>query len=261
MPVHPMAVVESGVRLGQDVDVGPFCYIQSGVEIGDGCRLGPSVTLFAHTRLGRNCQVHCGAVLGDLPQDFGFSGGESYVEIGDDCIIREGVTVHRGTKPGTQTTIGDRCMLMGYSHFAHNVQLGTDVIVVNGALLGGYVKVGNRAFISGNVGVHQFVQVGSLAMLGVGSSLTKDVPPFCTTRPSTENGVNGLNVVGMRRAGMDADARAAVKAAFKTLYLSGLNVQQAVAVIAGQACAPEVVKMLDFIRSSERGICACSISR
>ncbi len=258
MSIHPTAVVEDGVTLGADVEVGPFAFIASGARVGDGCRIGPHTTIYGYTTLGSECHVHAGAVLGDVPQDFGFEDGESFVRIGSGCMIREGVTVHRGSKPGTETVIGDRCMLMAFSHFAHNVQLGDDVIVANGALMAGYVSVGSRAFISGNVAVHQFAKVGRLAMLGGGAMASKDVPPFCTLRPAMENVVGGLNVIGMRRAGISPADRAAAKSAFKLLYHSGLNVSQAQEQLAEQFTDGPGRELYEFVAASERGICTAS---
>jgi len=257
--IHPTAVVEDGALLGSDVEIGPFSYIAAGARIGAGCSIGPHVTIYGYTTLGAGCRVHAGAVLGDLPQDFGFEDGASYVRIGEGCSIREGVTVHRGSKPGTETVIGSRCMLMAFSHCAHNVQLESDVILANGVLLGGYVSVGARAFISGNVAVHQFARVGRLAMLGGGAMISKDVPPFYTVRPAMENRVGGLNVVGMRRAGMSPAARSEVKAAFKVLYLSGLNVSQAREKLDALFATGPGRELHDFVLASKRGICGSSI--
>lgn len=259
MAIHPTAVVEPGARLGSEVEIGPFCYVQRDAEIGDGCELFSHVSVLAHTTLGKRCRVHAGAVLGGLPQDTGFTGEVSYTRIGDDCVLREGVTINRGTKPGTATVLGNGCMLMATVHCAHNVQLGNHVTVANCSGFSGYATVGDRAFISGLVGVHQFVNIGKLAMVGLSAVLTKDLPPFCTVRPSTENGVGGFNVVGMRRAGMTAEARTSVKQAFKVLYGSGLNVTQAVALLEQGPRGPEVNEILEFIRTSKRGICASTL--
>jgi len=259
MAIHPTAVVESGARLGNDVAIGPFCYVQSDAEIGDGCELQSHVCVLAHTTVGKRCRMHAGSVFGGLPQDTGFKGDVSYVRIGDDCVFREGVTVNRGTKPDSETVVGNGCMLMANAHCAHNVQVGNHVTIANCTALAGFVTVGDRAFISGTVGVHQFVRIGQLAMIGVSGVLTKDLPPFCTVRPSTENGVAGLNVVGMRRAGMTAEARAEIKFAFKVLYGSGLNVTQAIAVLEQGQGGPEIDSILEFIRTSKRGICASTL--
>ncbi len=262
MSVHAAAIVEPGVKLGRDVEVGPGCYVAAGAEVGDGCRLGPHVTLFGCVMLGAGCRVHAGAVLGDLPQDTGFEGGDSYVRIGPGCTLREGVTIHRGTKAGSATEIGARCMFMANAHAAHNVRTGDDVVVANGALLAGYVQVGSRVFISGNALVHQFVRIGDLAMLGGGCAISKDVPPFCTVRPLAANQILGLNLVGMKRAGMGDTDRTVVKKAFQTLYRSGLNVQDALVALREQAQEHALLApMVALIESSQRGICRLSSGR
>lgn len=261
MAIHPTAVVEPGARLGNEVEIGPFCYVQSEAEIGDGCVLQSHVSVLSHTTLGRRCRVHAGAVLGGLPQDSGFKGDISYARIGDDCVLREGVTVNRGTQPESATVIGNGCMLMATVHCAHNVKLGNHVTVANCTGFAGYVTVGDRAFISGMITVHQFVNIGCLAMVGLSAVLSKDLPPFCTARPALANAVGGLNVIGMRRAGISPESRAAVKHAFKVLYGSGLNVTQALAVLEKGPQGPEVSELLAFIRNSKRGICAATIGR
>lgn len=255
MAIHPTAVIEDGANIGRDVKVDPFAYIAAGANVGAGCHIGPHVTIYGHTSLGQSCTVHAGAVLGDTPQDTGFEDGDSFVEIGSGCMIREGVTIHRGSKPGTSTIIGNNCMLMAFSHFAHNVVIEDGAIVANGALLGGYASVGSRAFISGNVAVHQFARIGRLAMLGGGAMLSKDVPPFCTVRPAMENSVGGLNIIGMRRAGIGADERKMIKDAFKIIYNSGLNVTQATEKLAEVFDSGPGREFFDFIKSSKRGIC------
>mgnify|MGYP000697206731 CR=1 FL=1 len=253
--IHSTAVVESGAELGQNVEVGPFAFIQAGARIGDDCVIGPHVVILGSVFLGRGCRIHTGAVIGDEPQDLSFKGGVSWVRIGDGCVIREGVTIHRGTKEGTGTEIGDECYLMAFSHFAHNVKLGRKVIVANNAVLGGYVEVGERCFISAHCPVHQFVRIGRLAMLGGASGISKDVPPFCTTRPMAVNEILGLNVVGMRRAGIGPEDRAAIKRAFILLYRSGLNVSQAVERIRATFTSGPALEFCDFIAGSRRGIC------
>lgn len=254
--IHQTAVVDPAADLGSDVRIGPYSVVERDVTIGDGCVVGPRVSILSHTVLGAGCRVHANAVLGDLPQDTAFDGAPSYLKIGDDVVLREGVTLHRGTKPESSTVIGDRCMLMGHSHYAHNVQLGDDVNVVNGALLGGYVSVGDRAFISGNCTIHQFVRIGRLAMIAGGCGVTKDVPPFMTLQPVTLNVIGGLNVIGMRRAGVSGDQRRAVKEAFRVLYRSGLGTAQAIARMREASSDELVAEICDFVEASERGICA-----
>ncbi len=256
--IHRTAIVEDGVTLGSEVEVGPYAYVEAGAVIGDQSRIGPHAVVYGRVCLGQRCTVHAGAVLGDTPQDMGFDGGESAVRVGDDCVIREGVTIHRGTKPGTETVVGNECFLMAFSHLAHNVRLGNQVIVANGAVMGGYAEVGDRAFISGNTSVHEFVKVGRLAMMGGGGGMSKDLPPFCTTRPVTLNGVAGLNVVGMRRAGMSSSERADVKQAFNILYRSGLNTTQARAQLAETFSSGPGQEFVEFIDASTRGVCPLS---
>ncbi|MEE8264522.1 MAG: acyl-ACP--UDP-N-acetylglucosamine O-acyltransferase [Gammaproteobacteria bacterium] len=261
MSIHPTAVVEDGAVLGRDVVVGPFAYIERGARLGDGCAIGPQAVIYRNTTLGPGCRVHAGAVLGDLPQDLAHKNEETYVKIGANCVVREGVTVHRGTKAGTSTIIGDECYLMSFSHIAHNVTLGRGVILVNGALLGGYSEVGDAAFISGHCLVHQFCRVGRLAMLGGSSGISKDVPPFCTTHPLQANKILGINVIGMRRAGMSPVERQEVKQAFTLMYRPGLNVAQGLQRIREQFKDGPAIEFSEFIEASKRGICTFNIEK
>jgi UDP-N-acetylglucosamine acyltransferase len=253
--IHSTAVIEPGAQLGADVEVGPFSYIQRGTQIGDGCRIGPHVCIMRFTSLGAGSRVHSNAVLGDLPQDKAFKDAESWVKIGTNCIIREGVTVHRGTKEGTSTEIGNGCFLMGNAHFAHNVKLGNHVVVANGTLLAGYVSVGDAAFISGNVVVHQFVKIGRLAMLGGMSGISKDVPPFCLVAAKSINKISALNVVGLRRAGMTSEEREQVHKAFHILFQSGLNISQAGEQTRQLFTSGPALELCSFVESSTRGVC------
>lgn len=255
MSIHPTALVDRGANLGRDVVVGPYSIIESGVTVGDGAVIGPHAVLHRYTTLGANCRVHAHAVIGDTPQDMAFNDAPSYVRIGAGTLIREHVTIHRGTKPETSTEVGERCFLMVNCHLGHNVRLGNQVIIVNAALLAGYVEIGDRAFISGNVVVHQFVHIGRLAMLSGLSGISKDVPPFCTTAGLMPNSVGGLNVVGMRRAGITPPERLQVKRAFDLVYRSGLNVSQAVERIKAEGLVGPAAEFGAFAESSKRGLC------
>jgi UDP-N-acetylglucosamine acyltransferase len=255
MSIHPTAIIEEGAALGTNVSVGPFAVIQRDTRIEDGCVIGPHAVIYRHTSLGPGCQVHAHAVLGDVPQDLAFKENVSYVRIGARCTLREGVTIHRGTKPETATVVGDDCFLMANSHLGHNVQLGNGVIMANGVLLAGYVTVGDRAFLSGNVVVHQFGRIGRLAMVSGGAALSKDVPPFCTVPSVSRNRIVGMNVVGMRRAQMGPADRKAVKAAFQILFRSGLNTSAAVARIQAEFASGPGRELGDFVAASKRGIC------
>lgn len=258
MSIHPTAIVDAGAEVGTDVEIGPFSVVFDKTRIGDNTVIGPHVVVHSYTAIDPGCSIHANAVLGDLPQDLAFDHSESYVRIGSNCVIREGVTVHRGTKHHTSTLVGERCFLMAYSHVAHNVQIGNNVAVSNGALLAGYAEVGDGAFISGNCVVHQFVKIGKLAMLGGGCAVGKDVPPYCMTRPGSVNDVMGLNIVGMRRAGMNAAQRMEVQRAFSELYHSGLNISQAVASLKQRRNSGPALEFCDFVKASRRGICKAS---
>lgn len=230
--------------------------IEDGAVIGDNADIGPHAVIFRHTTIGPNCRIHAGAVIGDLPQDLAFRPTDSFVRIGADCVVREHVTIHRGTKPGTATVVGDGCYLMANSHLAHNVRLGSRVVVANGALLAGYVEVGDEAFISGNVVVHQFVRIGRLTMLSGGCGIGKDVPPFCTTIGIQRNSIGGLNTIGMKRAGLSPAERVQVKQAFSFLYRSNLNVSQALDQMRQEFVDGPAMEIVEFVAASRRGICA-----
>jgi UDP-N-acetylglucosamine acyltransferase len=255
MSIHPTAVIAPGARIGRDVTIGPYACIEDDVAVGDGCVIGPHVCLMRFTSLGNHCRVHAGAVLGDLPQDRNYRGEESYVQIGEGCVIREGATVHRSTKAGSTTRIGNQCMLMANSHVAHDVSLGNHVVVCNGALLAGHAQVGDQAFISGNCLVHQFARIGRLAMLSGGSGVQMDVPPFCITRSLCSNTVMNLNVVGLRRAGLDAKERRLLQCAFDILYGAGLPISRALERLDEEFDSPYIRELCEFVRSSRRGIC------
>lgn len=255
MQIHPSSVIEPGAKIGSNVTIGPFCYVRDDVEIGDNCLLDSHVTLMPNVKIGQNCHLHSNVVLGDLPQDVAFKPDEvSYVRVGNNCILREGVTIHRGTKAGSETSVGNDCMLMAYSHLAHNVRVGNNVIIANGALLAGYVEVGDRAFISGNCLLHQFARVGRLVMMSGGSAAHKDIPPFCMTRSTTLNKIMGLNTIGLRRAGFSAEQRLTLKRAFKILYQSNLLIPEAVAKLEAEFDSELVTEICDFIKNSQRGI-------
>lgn len=253
--IHPTAIVEPGARLGTGVQIGPFAYVASTVQLGDGCVLAPHAVILGHTTLGARCQVHSCAVIGDLPQDLSFKDEPSYVVIGDDCTFRESVTIHRGTKPGTTTRIGNHVFMMANSHVAHNGEVGDHVVFANTAAIGGYVTVGERCFLGGNTGVHQFCHIGRLAMVGSGALVSKDLPPFCTAVSSKNSYVGSLNVVGLRRAGFTAPQRAQVKQAFNVVYRSGLNVAQARERLRAEPDNPFAAEFAEFLDHAKRGIC------
>jgi len=254
--IHASAVIHPGATLGDNVTVGPLAVVEDQVVIGEGTTLGPHAVVMKYTTLGPRCQIHAHAVVGGWPQDLAFNPEtESFVRVGAECVIREGVTIHRGTKPGTVTELGQRCFLMANSHVAHNGKLGNQVIMANDSMLGGYVEVGDQVFISGNSAVHQFVRIGRLAMISGMSAVSKDVPPFCLLKNQRLNVVAGLNVIGLRRAGFAAPERLAIKRAFHTLYRSGLNVTQALDQMEKDGLSGCLAEFHAFIKTSKRGIC------
>lgn len=252
--VHPTAVIHPSARLGPGTRVGPYAVLGEGVVLGDRCEVGPGVHLVRWVEAGHDNRFHSGVVIGDTPQDLRHDGSPSSVRIGSGNVFREHVTVHRGAKPGGATVLGDGNLLMAGSHVGHDGVLGNHVILANGALLAGHVQVGDRAFISGNCLVHQFCRVGRLALMQGGSAISKDLPPFCIGRG--DNGVCGLNVVGLRRAGVDAGRRLALRQAYHALFRSSRRLAEAVAELesrfAGEAM---VMEWAAFVRSCKRGLC------
>ena len=256
MQIHPTAVVHKSAELAPDVVIGPYAVIDEKVQLGEGVKIGPHSIVYRHSSLAQGCVVHAHAIIGDLPQDLVYKDTVSYVRVGAGTTVREGVTIHRGTKPETVTEVGENCYLMANSHLAHNVRMGDNVVVANGALLAGYVDVGKSAFISGNCVIHQFVRIGRLAMLGGNCGISQDVLPFCTAASVHLNVIAGLNGVGMRRAGVSAADRLIIKRIFSVLFRSELNITQAVEKIKQEEQSPFAKEICEFIESSKRGICS-----
>ncbi|NQT21841.1 MAG: acyl-ACP--UDP-N-acetylglucosamine O-acyltransferase [Candidatus Omnitrophica bacterium] len=253
MSIHPTAIVDKKSNISSDVEIGPYAIIESDVKIGKGVKIYPHSHIMNYTEIGDGTRIHTGAVLGDVPQDIAFKGGKTSLIIGKNNIIREYVTIHRGTKEGSSTVIGDNNYFMGTSHLGHNCDVGNNVIVANGALLAGYVTVEDAAFISGNVVIHQFSRIGTLSMIGGFSGVNKDVPPYMSVRgPSV---VCAVNLVGLRRAGIDRKAITEIKEAYKIIYHSDINTKQAVEKILERNPGKEVKYLVDFIKNSKRGIC------
>lgn len=215
--IHPTAYIAPGAQLGTSVTVGPFAVIEDNVEIGEGCRIGAHAIIQPRVRMGRNNTVHPTAVLGGLPQDLAFDPqSDTWVEIGEGNVFREGVTISRATQVGTSTRIGNQCYLMNNSHVGHDCTVGDNTIFASGATLGGHVHVGDRVFLGGGVMTHQFCRIGSFAMLQGLAGINKDVLPFMMVggRPGKHY---RLNLVGMRRAGIDGERLKAVSTAMRSL--------------------------------------------
>lgn len=255
--IHPSAMVSSKAQLGEGNDIGPGCVIEDGVVLGSRNRLWMNAYVGPGTTLGDDNQVHMGAVIGHLPQDISYKGGPTFTKIGSRNTIREYVTIHRGTKDGTSTVLGDDNFLMANAHVGHNGHIGSKVLLANLATLGGHVHVEDGATLSGMIVVHQFARIGRLAMVSGLSSVIKDVPPFMMAA-GRRTVVHGPNVVGLRRAGVPPAVRNDIKQAYKLLYRSGLNVSQAVEAIRKSCDSSEAAHLIEFIKSSKRGICAGS---
>lgn len=254
MSIHPTAIIDATAHIEDGAEIGPYVIVGPHCRVGTGSKLDAHVVLKANVELGRECRVASGAVLGGEPQDLGFKGETSWVRVGDKCDIREYVTISRASGEGNATTVGNGCMLMAYVHLGHNCQLGNEVIIANNAQLAGYVEVGDYAFISGTTVFHQFVKIGRMAMVGGFSGSRQDIPPFSMNygRPTE---VMGINKVGLRRRGLDLNARTRLKRAFNLLWFSGLNTTQAIeAVQAELGSDPYVDELVDFVLHSKRGI-------
>jgi UDP-N-acetylglucosamine acyltransferase len=252
--IHQTAIVHPKAKLDATVRVAPFAVIDEGVELGANCVVGPHAYLTGKTKIGANNQFHAGCVIGDAPQDLKYKNEPTHLRIGDSNIFREHVTIHRSTKMDSETIIGSRNFFMANSHVAHNCVIGDDVILANGALLGGHAIVQDRAFISGNCLVHQFCRVGTLAMMQGGSAISTDLPPFCVVLRVNE--MCGLNVVGLRRAGFSPEQRLELKKLYRLLFRGGENVRDALAEAQKEFSSAPAKILLDFVAGTKRGVCA-----
>ncbi len=252
--IHPTAIIHPKAKLDPTVRVGPYAVIDEGVELGANCIVGPHVYLTGLTKAGSGNVFHASCVIGDAPQDLKYKNEPTGLRIGDNNVFREHVTVHRSTKTTEDTVIGSRCFFMHNSHVGHNCAVGDDVIIVNGAMLAGHVIVQDKAFISGSSLVHQFCRVGTLSMMQGGSAISKDLPPFCVALRWNE--MCGLNVVGLRRAGLAPQERLELKQAYKLLFRSGKIVREALAEAQKTFSGAATKVLMDFVGSSKRGFLA-----
>jgi UDP-N-acetylglucosamine acyltransferase len=251
--VHPTAVIDPEADLGENVQVGPYVVIDGPVRVGPGCILKAGAHLCGVLTMGEHNQVYSYAVLGEGPQHLKYAGEPTRLEIGDHNIFREHVTVHRGTTSSWVTRIGNHNFLMANSHIAHDCQVGNHCIIANGSLVAGHCVLGDGVCLSGNVAVHQYVRIGRLALMSGLSGTGMDVPPFMIQQ--RVNTVCGVNVIGMRRAGISSGAIDAVRKAFHILYRSDLLLSHSLPKIElelGQFS--EIAELVGFIRASKRGI-------
>ena len=252
--IHPTAIIHPSARVGQGTRIGAYSVIDADVSLGEGCEVGPHVYLTGRAQIGAKNRIHAGCVIGDLPQDVRFRGEPTSVVIGDGNVIREHVTIHRSNKVEEPTRIGSNNLLMAHCHLGHNTAVGNNVIIANGALLGGHVTVDDRVFISGNCLLHQFVRVGTLALMQGGSAISKDLPPYTIARG--DNTIAGLNTIGLRRGGLTSAERLELRRAYHLLFRSGVKLSEALARARKEFQSEKARVLLDFIASGRRGFCA-----
>ena len=251
--IHKTAIIDPDAELDESVEVGPYTVIGKGVTIGSGTVIGPHVHIACNTEIGRNNKISHSASIGDEPQDINFEGQPTFVKIGDENTIREFATIHRATIEDTATIVGNNNFIMAYAHLGHDVKVGNKCIISNGVGLAGHVVVGDSAVISAYVGVHQFSKIGPMVMIGALARINRDVLPYMMVEgnPAT---THGLNVIGLRRNGIDQESRTAIKRAFKLLCRDKMSTEKALAKIDEELDQTAEIKALTaFVRGSKRG--------
>ncbi len=251
---QPLAYVHPQAKVAKNVVIEPFVNIEKNVEIGEGTWIGSNVTIMEGARIGKNCKIFPGAVISAVPQDLKFDGEETIVRIGDNTVIREFVTINRGTKANWETVVGNNCLLMAYVHIAHDCVVGNNVILANAATLAGHITIDDYAIIGGLSAIHQFVNIGSHVMISGGSLVRKDVPPFTKAAREPLSYV-GINSIGLRRRGFTAEKINEIQDIYRYIYLKGNNVTQALEYIeANLPATSERDEIISFISKSSRGI-------
>jgi UDP-N-acetylglucosamine acyltransferase len=252
--IHPTALVDPGAVLGHDVEIGPWAIVGPSVFVGDRCRIAARATLERNVRLAADVQVGDGSIIGGPPQDLKFAGEETWVEIGAGSVMREYVTINRGTRATGKTTVGERTFLMSYVHLGHDCHIGNNVIIANSTNLAGHVTVQDRVQISGLTGVHQFVTIGTHAFVGGMTRVSQDIPPYVKAVGNPME-LYGLNTIGLQRAGFPSDIIGALKRAYRLFFNSDFNLSQAAErARTDLPSTPEVERFIAFVESSERGV-------
>lgn len=254
--IHPSAVVEEGARVPASCKIGPFCYVSAEVELGEECELISHVSLHGPSKFGRGNRIYPFASLGLDPQDLKFKGEKTRLEVGDNNVVRECVTIHRGTPGGGGvTTIGSNCLIMAYTHIAHDCHIGNNVIMANAATLAGHVTVEDNAGVGALCPVHQYVRIGAYSYIGGGTTIVQDVLPFTRTSARREAKAYGVNSVGLERRGFSKERLRKIHHAYKVILNSKLNTSQAIEKLKSEADRGEDVEMIvRFIESSNRGV-------
>jgi UDP-N-acetylglucosamine acyltransferase len=252
--IHPTAIIAPDADIAADVEIGAFAIIGEGCTIDSGCVIAPRATLERNVTLGRSVKVGIGTVLGGAPQDLKYAGEETTVEIDDGTVIREYVTINRGTAHSFKTTVGTNCLIMSYVHIGHDCRVGNSVILSNVVQLAGHVTIEDKAIISGVSAVHQFARIGRHSFIGGMSRVSKDIPPFLKAVGNPVK-LYGLNTIGLQRSGMDEETIRELKRAYRLLFRSDLNVTQAIERAQTEIEAlPEVKELIRFVEASERGV-------
>lgn len=254
MAIHPTAIVDRTAEIDPSCEVGPHAFIDKEVKLGRNVKIYQNAYITGKTVIGEGSVIHMNTVIGHLPQDISFDPEtESSVSIGKNNVIRENVQIHRATKPGSSTVLGDDNYLMACSHVGHDCVIGNRTVLVNNALLAGHVHLEDRVFVSGNSAIHQFCRIGRLAMIAGLTRITRDVPPFMIAYG--ESTIRSVNIVGLKRAGMPLSSVKNIKTLFRRLFLSKIPLSETLDILESEDLSAESKEVVAFIRSSERGIC------
>lgn len=257
MAIHPTAIIDKKAHVPKDAQIGPYVVIEGEVLLGKRARVWQGATIsgaYGTTQVGDDCEIHMGAIVGHMPQDLHYDSKlKSCLRIGARNIIREYATIHPSKLEGSSTILGDDNFIMAHAHVAHDCIVGNNVVICNGVLIAGHAIIEDKAFISGNCAIHQFSRIGSLAMIGGLARVNKDVPPYMVIEGDSM--ICGVNIVGLRRAGVDSASRLKIREAYKILYRSGLSVPHAVEELKKLSDSVYVKNIIDFIGESKRGIC------
>jgi UDP-N-acetylglucosamine acyltransferase len=253
--IHETAIIDPGAELDPSVTVGPYSVIKDNVTIGAGTTIGSHVVIEPYVSIGPDCQVFQYAAIGAVPQSLKFQGEKTFVKIGRKNIIREFVTIHRGTGfGGGVTEIGEENFIMAYTHIAHDCRIGSHVVLSNNATLGGHIIIGNYATVGGLVAIHQFVRIGDYAFVGGKAAVVKDIPPYMIAAGDRAK-LHGLNTIGLKRQGFTNRTVSLLKKAYRLIFRIGLTLNEAIERVTAEVeQIPEVIRLIDFIKSSERGI-------
>ncbi|MEI8031819.1 MAG: acyl-ACP--UDP-N-acetylglucosamine O-acyltransferase [Chlorobiaceae bacterium] len=252
--IHPTAVIGSSALIGEGVTVGPYAVIEDDVHIGDNTRIAPHVQIASGTRIGCDCRIHAGAVLGTEPQDLKFAGEKTYLHIGDRTVIRECVTLNRGTSASGKTVVGSDNLIMAYVHAGHDCVIGNHVVIANSVQFGGHCQIGDYSVIGGLTGVHQFVRIGRFSMVGGVARASLDVPPFVMAGGHESFRYEGLNFIGLKRRGFSSLQITLIKNAYRILFQSGLLLANALEKVKRELPQEaEILEILDFFESGTHG--------